>query len=147
MVIDDNGESLGVMPTAKALALAQSKSLDLIEVSPLAHPPVCKILDYGKFQYQQSRSQTKSKKIEIKGIRLTFKIGQHDLDIRKKQVVKFLDQGHKVKVELRLRGREKAFRDKAREVINSFLNNLNIEYKIEKPIDQQGGTLTVTITK
>lgn len=147
MIIDENGESLGVMPTAQALALAQSKGLDLIEVSPLAHPPVCKILDYGKFQYQQSRSTSKAKKVEVKGIRLTFRIGQHDMDVRKKQVIKFLDQGHKVKVELRLRGREKAFKDKAKEVINLFLNNLNIEYKVEKPLEHQGGTLTVTITK
>lgn len=132
---------------SEALNLAQEKGLDLVEVSPVAEPPVCRIMDYGKFQYQQNRHQHKAKKIETKGIRLSFKIGQHDLDIRKKQTEKFLSQGHNVKVELRLRGREKAFRDRAREIIQQFLTSLSTGYKMDKPIQQQGGTLSVTITK
>ena len=151
MIIDDQGDNLGILSTAKALELAQSKDMDLIEVSPLVNPPVCKIMDYGKFQYQQSRGQqkakTKTKKTETKGIRLSFKIAQHDLAIRQKQTRKFLSQGHKVKIELRLKGREKAFRDKAREVIQTFLNGLETEHKIEAPIKQEGGTLTTLISK
>lgn len=147
MVIDDQGNSLGVLATDQALALAQEKGMDLIEVSPLAKPPVCKILDYGKFQYQQGRSQQKTKKTETKGVRLSFKIGEHDMAVKEKQVNKFLEQGHKVKIELRLRGRERAFRDKAKEVIQTFLDKLTIEYKQEKPIEIQGPTLSVIISK
>jgi translation initiation factor IF-3 len=147
MVIDDQGASLGVLATDKALALAQEKGMDLIEVSPLAKPPVCKILDYGKFQYQQGRSQQKTKKTETKGVRLSFKIGEHDMEVKEKQVHKFLEQGHKVKVELRLRGRERAFRNKAKEVIQTFLDKLTVEYKQEKPIEIQGPTLSVIISK
>lgn len=153
VVIDDNGEHLGVMPTSKALELAEAKELDLIEVSPLASPPVCRITDYGKFQYQQSRNQQKAKhhvkKVEIKGVRLSFKIGEHDLNIRRKQAEKFLEQGHKVRVEMRLRGREKApaFREKTREVIQKFITGLQADVKVEKDMDQQGGTLTIMISK
>jgi translation initiation factor IF-3 len=151
MVIDEEGNNIGEKTTAEALQLAESKGLDLIEVSPLAKPPVCRIMDYGKFQYEQSRNQQKAKiktkKTETKGIRLTFKIGQHDMAIRQKQTDKFLSQGHKVKIELRLRGREKAFRDKAREVIQGFLDGIETEHKVEAPIKQQGGTLTTIINK
>ena len=139
------------MSTAQALKLAEERELDLIEVSPLAKPPVCKIMDYGKFHYQQSRGQqkakTKAKKTETKGIRLSFKIGQHDVAVRQKQTNKFLSQGHKVKIELRLRGRERAFRDKAREVVKEFIEGLEEEVKIDTPIKQQGNTITTIINK
>ena len=131
--------------------LAEQKGLDLVEVSPKANPPVCRIIDYGKFQYQQTRSQQKVKKVEIKGIRLSLKIGEHDLEVKEKQALKFLDQGHKVKIELRLKGRERApiFRTKSRDKINQFLEQLksNVDFKIDKPIEQQGPTITVLITK
>ncbi|MBT4849690.1 translation initiation factor IF-3 [Candidatus Parcubacteria bacterium] len=151
MVIGDDGEQLGVIPTSQALDLAEQKGLDLVEVSPKANPPVCRIIDYGKFQYQQTRSQQKVKKVEIKGIRLSLKIGEHDLEVKEKQALKFLDQGHKVKIELRLKGRERApiFRTKSRDKINQFLEQLksNVDFKIDKPIEQQGPTITVLITK
>ncbi len=147
MIIDENGEHLGVMTNEEAKKLAQEKGLDLVEVSPLAKPPVCRIIDYGKFQYKQARSQGKVKKTETKGVRLSLKIGQHDLDTKKKQALKFLDQGHKVKVELRLRGRERAFKSNAREVSTNFLKNLGTEFKQDKPIDLQGSLFTVIITK
>ncbi len=141
------------MPTSQALQLAEARELDLIEVSPLAQPPVCRITDYGKFQYQQSRSQQKAKqhikKVEVKGVRLSFKIGEHDLEVRRKQTEKFLEQGHKVRIEMRLRGREKspAFREKTREVIHKFISGLSIEVKTEKAMDQMGGTITIMISK
>lgn len=134
------------MPIKQALELAESRELDLIEVAPLAKPPVCKIMDYGKFQYQQSRNLPKVKKVETKGLRLSFKIGQHDLEVRQKQTEKFFQQGHKVKIELRLKGREKAFQDRAREVMEQFLNGLS-SYKIDAPLKQQGGTLSIIINK
>jgi len=148
-VIDENGEQLGVIPTNEAANLAASRELDLVEVSPLAQPPVCRIVDFGKWQYQQSRSQSKNKpkKIDTKVIRLSLKIGQHDIGVRQKQVRKFFEAGHKVKIELRLRGREKAFREKAKEVINQFLQTLGTEYKLDKPLEIMGGTLITIVTK
>ena len=123
--------------------------MDLVEVSPLAKPPVCKILDYGKFLYQQniSKQKSKSKKTEIKGIRISLKIGEHDIQFKQKQAIKFLEQGHKVKVELRLKGRERAFKPQAREKVKEFLNTLDTEYKEDKKIEQQGNTITTIITK
>jgi translation initiation factor IF-3 len=147
MVIDENGEQLGVLETSQALSMAQERGFDLVEVSPVAKPPVCRIMDYGKFQYQQNRSQQKTKKIETKGVRLSFKIGEHDLLVKRKQITKFLDQGHNVKVELRLKGRERAFKLKAKEKIKQFLESLEMDYKMDKDIQAQGPTLSVTINK
>lgn len=135
------------MKTIEAKNLAEKKGLDLVEVSPLAQPPVCKIMDYGKFLYQQNRNQQKAKKVDTKGIRLSFKIGQHDVDFKKKQVVKFLEQGHKVKIELRLKGRERAFVPQAKEMVNKFLEQLDVEHKMDKPLEVQGGTISALIYK
>lgn len=137
------------MPIEQAIGLAMERGLDLVEVSPLAQPPVCKIIDHGKFQYQQSRSEKKVKNVETKGIRLSLKIGQHDLAVKQKQVDKFLSKGHNVKIELRLRGREKAFtfKDKAKELIKEFIGGLANEYKIDKDVQQQGPVLTIMISK
>lgn len=128
--------------------MAEERGVDLIEVSPQAQPPVCRLMEFGKFQYQQSRqTKNKTKRVDIKGIRLSLKIGQHDIETKQKQVLKFLDQGHKVKIDLRLRGREKAFRDKGIEVVKQFIETLNYEYKLDKPIDMQMGTISAIITK
>lgn len=135
------------MPTRQAQELAEAKGLDLVEVSPLSQPPVCKILDYGKFQYQQKRSQTKNKALETKGLRLSFKIGQHDLLVKKEQAEKFLNKGHKVRIELRLRGREKAFREPAKEIIQNFINQLGPGYKSDKGLEIQGATISTIIYK
>lgn len=138
---------MGTLPVVQAINIAAERGFDLVEVSPLANPPVCRIMDYGKFQYQQSRSQQKSKKVDTKEVRLSFKIGEHDLMIREKQVSKFLGQGHRVKIDLRLRGREKAFKHKGREVVQNFLDKVQTPYKIDKPIAVEGGTFSVIITK
>ncbi len=148
-VIDENGQQLGVMPTSEALNLAHDKGLDLIEVSPKAEPPVCKIMSFGQFQYQQSKQkQHKSKKVELKIIRLSLKIGKHDLEIKAQKIKKFFNEGHKVKVEMILRGREKQRLDLAKEIINNFLtNNFGNTIKLEQPIKIQGGNLSVIISK
>lgn len=135
------------MATEEAKNLAETKGLDLVEVSPLAKPPVCKIMDYGKFQYKQNRSQQKTKKVDTKGVRLSFKIGKHDAEFKRKQVIKFLDQGHKVKIELRLKGRERAFRDQAKELVNKFIKELDTEYKMDKSLEMQGPTISALIYK
>lgn len=151
MVIDENGTKLGVFSREEALNLALEKGLDLIEVSPQAKPPVAKIIDFGKLQYRQEKAarkmKAKQKKIEIKGIRLTLKIGKHDLEIKTKQALKFLDQGHKIKVEMILRGRERAHLDLAREIIQNFEQGLGERIIKEQPLTKQGGRLTSILTQ
>lgn len=147
MLIDDQGQQLGKTPTAKALELARERGLDLVEVSPLAKPPVAKILDFGQFKYQQSKTQQKTKKVDTKQVKISFKMGAHDVEVRQKQTEKFLSKGHKVKVMMRLKGREKAMKDLAREKMNEFVNTLPVEVKMEKPVAYEGGQFQVTIGK
>ena len=152
-VVDDKGEALGILETSAAIAIARAKELDLVEVSPKAEPPVCKILDYGAFKYQKEKEARKqkaqSKEVETKGIRLTFRIGAHDFDVRLAQAGKFLDRGDKVHIELPLRGREKAHRDVAEEVIKRFITTLQATYtlRIEQNVTYQGGKLSAIVTK
>lgn len=146
-MIDEDGARLGILPTRQAIDMAYEKNIDLVEVSPVSQPPVCKIMDYGKFLYQQRRAQQKNKTLDTKGIRLTFKIGQHDLEIRKNQAEKFLSKGHKVRVELKLRGREKAFRNQAKEMVQNFLTQLSTGYKTDKGLEIQGPTISVLVYK
>lgn len=148
-VIDETGQHIGVMETAKALALAQERGYDLVEIAPTAKPPVCKILDFGAFLFRQEKQERKAKahqkKVELKGIRLTFRIGQHDLDTRKQQSLKFLDEGHKVMLEMRLRGRENAHRDLAKQHMEKFAASFGHGVGVEQPISVQGNRLTMII--
>lgn len=149
-VIDENNQALGKMPTSKALTLAQEKELDLIEINPKANPPICKILDFGQFQYQQSRKvqeqKANVKKVDIKGIRLSYKIGQHDLDFRKNQALKFLSKGDKVKIETILRGRERQYQREAMQKIQEFINSLG-EVNVEQPIKKMGNQISCLISQ
>ena len=109
LVLDKAGANLGVMPTAKALSLAREEGMDLVEINPKSTPPVAKIIDFGQFRYQQEKEARISKAhqhvVEIKGVRLSLRIGDHDAEIRRNQALKFLDEGNKVKIEVILRGR------------------------------------------
>lgn len=138
MLIDDEGKNLGEIETWKALDMAKSKELDLVEVSPKAVPPVCKIMDYGKHQYQMSKqsrlSQARQKKVELKGIRIGLKTDEHDLNFKKNQADKFLSKGNKVKVELFLRGREKMHQDLARKNLEAFVSQISTPHRTEEPI-------------
>src|SRR3989344_5082692 len=111
-VIDDEGKQLGVMKISDALQLAREKELDLVEVGPNVQPPIAKIMDYGKYIYQKERQEkkakTKQKEQGLKTVRVGFKTGEHDLQFKSKQVSEFLQEGNVVKIELTLRGREKA---------------------------------------
>lgn len=137
------------MDTSRALALAQEKGLDLVEVAPMAQPPVCKILDFNAFQFQQEKqlrkAKAKQKKVELKGIRLTFRIGQHDRDTRKAQTMKFLDEGHKVMLEMRLRGRENAHPEFGQKVIEAFIQDLGPSIAVEQALSRQGNRFTTII--
>ena len=114
-VIDADGKQLGILSKAEALQLAQDQELDLVEISPDANPPVCKIVDWGKFNYQRTKQLQKNRKtaktLEMKQIRFGLKIGDHDLEIKMSKVTKFLEAGHKVKITLFYRGREQAHKE------------------------------------
>ena len=126
MVIGSEGEQFGLMKTEDALVLATEKELDLVEVSPNLNPPVCKLMDYGKQMYkvakQKRRQNAKQKQTETKGIRLSVRIEKHDLTFKANNAVKFLKKGHKVKIDIVLRGREKAHQELAYKKMKTFLN-------------------------
>jgi translation initiation factor IF-3 len=149
-VIGDKGEQLGIMSIEKARALAEERGLDLAEVAPNVNPPVCKIMDYGKYQYHQKKVETKhrkmQKKTEIKGVRMGFKTGKHDLDVKAKQARKFLEARNMVKVSLIFRGREAMYKDLAREKMMKFYENLEDISNIEAEPKSQGNTLIMILT-
>lgn len=149
-VIDENNNHLGVFPLAQALAMAQDKGLDLIEINPKANPPVVQIKDYGQFKYQQEKelrlSKAHQKKVELKIIRLSLRISQHDIDIRLEQTKKFLEEGNKVRIEIILKGREKMHQDLANKIIQNFIEKLE-NIRIEQPISKQGNTISALISK
>lgn len=152
-VIDENGKMLGAMPTTKAIQLAKDAGLDLVEVDPKASPPICKFVDYGKIQYEKEKikqkAKAKLKKVETKGVRLSFKISDHDRDVRVRAALKFLGKGNKVKVELVLRGRENAYTSTAIEKANAFINDLKEQVEgeliVEKYPKKEGGRITAIV--
>jgi len=150
-VIDDEGKPLGVMKTSEALALAQSKGLDLVEVNPSVSPSMVKIMDYGKYLYKKAKSDRKQKSrqktSELKSIRFAYRTGQHDLEVKAKKVDKFLEKGHKVRVDMMIRGREKAHPNIAREKLDKFLAVIKEEYKIEQDPKRTPRGLVLTISK
>lgn len=140
-LIDDQGKHLGTVNLEEALKLSLEKSLDLIEISPKEEPPVVKIMDFGKFLYEQKKKDRdlKKKKVkELKVLRLSLRTGKHDLETRSHQALKFLKNGHKVKIEMLLKGRERAHTDLAKKIIDDFTKNLGEEIKIEQPLSKQG---------
>lgn len=141
------------MPLEQALRTAYERNLDLIQVTEKVDPPVCKIVDYGKYSYQEKKkeqSSAKKQKIStLKGIRLTFNIGQHDMEVRARQAQNFLKDGDKVKIDIVLRGREKALSNFAREKIGKFLEVLQgfIPYKIERELKKEMRGFSMIISK
>ena len=133
--ISSEGEQLGVMKTADAIAEADAQGLDLVEVSPNTNPPVCKILDYGKFKYEAQKKKNEAKKkqkiIEVKEIKLRANIDAHDYQVKMRIVQKFLDEGDKVKVTMRFRGREMAHQELGVNVLNRVRDDTEEVAKIE----------------
>ncbi len=151
-LIDETGKQLGVLPLEQAIMKAKDKELDLIQVTEKVEPPVCKIMEYGKYLYalkKKERSAKHHKTGELKGIRLTFNISEHDLETRAKQAEKFLKHGDKIRLEMKLKGREKAHQDLAREKIDKFIESINktIPVNIERGIKRQARGLTMIIAK
>ena len=139
------------METTEALRRANEQGLDLIEISPNAEPPVCRIMEFGKFKYDREKGERehgkKQKESEVKGLRIGFTTGAHDMELRAKQAAKFLDRGDKVRIDMRLRGREKAHAQVALQKINQFLNMIPVEYNLEMPPKRFPQGFTVMITK
>lgn len=148
-VIDENGKQLGVMITSQALALAYQRHLDLIEVAAKVSPPVCKIVDLGKFLYQKEKQARghKPKRVEVKEIRLSFNIAKHDLEMKAVQAQKFLAKGDRAKIQIILRGREKAFASLAKKKLEEFLKTLTIPFNLDQPILKEPRGFSLVISK
>lgn len=151
-LIDETGKQLGVVDIEEALKMAQARNLDLIQVTEKVEPPVCKIMEQGKYLYDKQKKDKAGKHNkggELKGIRLTFAISDHDLEIRAKQAEKFLSKGDKVLVELQLRGREKAHQEIAMEKLKKFIEILGktVEVKTERELKKEFRGFTMIIAK
>lgn len=149
-LIDDEGEQKGIVPTIEALRMAKEQELDLVEIAPQANPPVCKILDYGKYRFEQEKKLRDSKKnqkqLKLKEIRMQPKIGSGDLDFKSKHIQEFLTEGNKVKVTIRFRGRELAHTELGYDVLKEVLKRLNDEYVIEKQPAMEGRFMSMTLS-
>lgn len=137
------------MKTSKAIALALEQEVDLVEISPQAKPPVAKLLDYDKYRYHLEKmaqeAKKKIKKVTVKGIRLSVRIGTHDLEFKSKKTLEFLGQGHKVKIDVQMRGREQAHPELAFDLLKKFLSLITVQFLIESPTKKMGNTVSTMI--
>lgn len=146
-VVDQKGEMLGVIPTVEAQTIAVESGLDLVEVAPKERPPVCRIMDYGKFKYEQKkrREGSKSKHTHMKEIRLRPKTGEHDINFKVKRARGFLQHKDKVKINVIFRGRENAHHDRGREMLLEIIEQLDDIAKVEKPPGMDSGRTMSTV--
>lgn len=146
-LIDEEGNQVGVIPTFEALQMARDRGLDLVEVAPNAMPPVCRLMDYGKFRYEQSRKERESRKhqhvVELKEVRIRPKIDDHDLETKGRQAAKFLTAGDKVKVTVLFRGREMAHPDIGKGLLDQMADYLRPHATVEQPPRMEGRTMTM----
>ncbi len=150
-LIGTNGEQLGVMPTREAMRMAREAELDLVKIAPTAKPPVCKIIDYGKYRYEMARKEKEAKKkqriIEIKEVRLSPNIDTNDLNTKVNQARKFLSKGDKVKVTLRFRGRELAHVNQSKVILDQFAEQLSDVAVVEKPAKFEGRSMIMFLAE
>ncbi len=148
-LIDADGTMIGIVTSREAQLRANEKELDLVKISPGANPPVCKIMDYGKFLYEQSKKEKEAKKkqivVELKEIRLSSKIEEHDFNFKAKNAEKFLEEGDKVKVFIRFRGREINYSILGREVLNKFAETIQEFGKVERPPLMEGRSMSMIL--
>lgn len=148
-VIGEAGEQLGIMSRSDALAAAEAAGLDLVEISPAASPPVAKIIDWGKYQYQKmkelQRNRKNAKSSELKQMRLGLKIGQNDLDIKLKKIRSFLANGDKVKILIFFRGREMAHQELGHELMQRIITNLEEDSVVEQKPQMAGRNLSIVV--
>jgi translation initiation factor IF-3 len=149
-VIDDEGQALGIMNVRDALAIAQEKGLDLIEVAPTAQPPVCRIMDYGKYKYEQGKrdreQHKKQKQQEIKGIKMRPVTAEHDFQVRLRATQRFLEEGDKVKVTIQFRAREITHPEIARKLMDKMVEAVGDHAVIEKPPSIEGRMMTMILS-
>ena len=150
-VIGEDGEQLGIMTSKEAMKLADEAGVDLIKIAPTAKPPVCKIMDYGKYRYEQARREKEAKKkqkvIEVKEVRLSPNIDTNDLNTKANMVRKFLSKGDKVKVTLRFRGRELAHVNASKVILDEFAESLSDVAVVEKPAKFEGRSLIMFLAE
>ena len=148
-VIGDEGAQVGVMPTSEALALAEERGLDLVEVSPKARPPVCKIMDYGKYMYQLSKRAKEAKKhqhvTQLKEVKMRPKIEPHDYDFKMRHAREFLAAGDKVKCTVIFRGRELAHKELGRRIMERLIEDLSEDANVEVSIRSEGRSMTMVL--
>ena len=148
-LIDSDGAMIGIVTAREAQLKANEKELDLVKISPNANPPVCKIMDYGKFLYEQNKREKEAKKkqtiIEVKELRLSAKIEEHDFSFKARNAMKFLEEGDKVKISIRFKGREISYSAIGREVLEKFADNVKEFGKVEKPPVMEGRTLSMIL--
>ncbi|MBQ0041751.1 MAG: translation initiation factor IF-3 [Lachnospiraceae bacterium] len=150
-VIGESGEQLGIMSAAEALKLAEEAGVDLVKIAPTATPPVCKIIDYGKYRYEQARKEKDARKkqkiVEIKEIRLSPNIDTNDLNTKISAARKFLEKGNKVKVTLRFRGREMAHMNASKHILDDFAESLQDVAVVDKPAKVEGRSMALFLTE
>ncbi|OHD20171.1 MAG: translation initiation factor IF-3 [Spirochaetes bacterium RBG_16_67_19] len=149
-LIDEKGEQRGIVPTVEAMEMARRAGVDLVEVSPTASPPVCKLLDYGKYRFEQEKKLREAKKkqklVKLKEIRMQPKIEEHDLAFKTKHIAEFLGEGFKVKVTIRFRGRELAHTERGRDVLNKVLEHLGESFVVDKTPVMEGRMMSMFIS-
>ena len=149
-LVGENGEQLGIMPAKDALKLAKDAELDLVKIAPTAKPPVCKIIDYGKYRYELARKEKEAKKkqkvIEVKEVRLSPNIDDNDLNTKINAARKFIEKGNKVKVTLRFRGREMAHMFKSKYILDDFAEKLADIATVDKPAKVEGRSIVLFLT-
>ncbi len=149
-LVDDEGGQLGIMATEKALAMAKEKDTDLVEVSPNANPPVCKLMDFGKYSYKQKKIDQKHRKMqkqsEVKGVRVGFRTDSHDMEVKRKMAEKFLKARNIVKVSLIFKGRELAHADLAIEKLKKFAETLEDIAHVDEGPKRQGNNLIMILS-
>lgn len=150
-VIGENGEQLGIMSSREAMKLAQEAELDLVKIAPKAQPPVCKIIDYGKYRYELARKEKEAKKkqktVEVKEVRLSPNIETNDLNTKVNNAKKFISKGNKVKVTLRFRGREMAHMQQSKHILDDFAKLLEDVAVVEKPAKLEGRSMSMVLTE
>jgi translation initiation factor IF-3 len=149
-LIGSDGEQLGIVPTLEALDMARDKGVDLVEVAPQAKPPVCKLLDYGKYKFEQEKnareSRKKQKLLKLKEVRMQPKIEQHDLEFKTKHIQEFLEAGSKVKVTIRFRGRELAHTELGKDVLDRILEMLETQYHVDRRPAMEGRFMSMILS-
>ena len=150
-LIGEDGEQLGIMSAREAMKIAQEAELDLVKIAPAAKPPVCKIIDYGKYKYEQARKEKEAKKkqktVEVKEVRLSPNIDTNDLNTKINNAKKFTSKGNKVKVTLRFRGREMAHVQQSKHILDDFAETLADVAVVEKPAKMEGRAMSMVLAE